>query len=62
MIEYSCEILTIFDGGSVTEEQSVNSTIQVIGGEKCVNSHKTATIFIAGENSGLNSHNIKPCK
>ena len=40
----------------------MNSTIQVIGGEKCVNSHKTATFYImTGENSGLNSHNIKPC-
>jgi len=52
----------IFDGGSVTEEQSVNSTIQMIGGEKCVNSHKTATFYMTGKNIGLNSHNIKPCK
>ena len=40
----------------------MNSTILVIGGEKCVNSHKTATIYMTGENSCLNSRNIKPFK
>ena len=40
----------------------MNSTILVIGGGKCVNSHKTATIYMMGKNRGLNSHNIKPFK
>ena len=40
----------------------MNSTILVIGGGKFVNSHKTATIYMTGKNSCLNSHNIKPFK